>query len=283
MKVRSSQFIIAILVFIIVLLMVIIGLFVSGIFLFEIKENDNVVTEQQDEDVSYNVNDYIQLEEVEIDSDRVKIEKVVFQNIDNLIIEDFLEKQNEFINNAKNCYEFWKENDFVSLSSDVSLIAYSDIWYQINNKILSVYYKLTTEYAIGAEEELVVINIDLENKKIVTNEQLLEMAGTSFQDIALDYYNSSLEIIRKCDNPDSNCALSDKNGNKIVLNEYVQNKDSYVNLIVSGLDDVIHCYIQDGIVKYGYHYTAIEFLYLMNAKGGPYAIKTTEVGVFQSN
>ena len=55
------------------------------------------------------------------------------------------------------------------------MIVFSDIWYQINESILTVYYEVTKEDAIGTNNDIAVINIDLENKKVIFDEELLNM------------------------------------------------------------------------------------------------------------
>ena len=49
---------------------------------------------------------------------------------------------------------------------------------------------LTKEFI---RNEIIVLNIDLENKKIVTNEDLLKLGNSSFEKIAEEHYNKTLE------------------------------------------------------------------------------------------
>ena len=197
-----------------------------------------------DKDVSYKVEDYITIEKVNLhDSDKIDVEKVVFKNLDASIVNEFYDEQNKFINIVHDSYTYWASINFEGLLSKDGMVAYSDIWYQINGNILTVYYDMHFEDAIGECNDIAVSNIDLENKKLVTNEELLKLGNNSFEKIAEEHYNKTLETAKKCDDADKYCGVQDEDGNIIKASQFEKDKDIYINMIVDGLDGAIDCYI----------------------------------------
>lgn len=260
----------------IIIILLVCILCLLGYFIFDrLVENDNV-----DEEVTYNVNDYIVIKTVDFgfDTDKLDVERVVFKNLDVSIVNDFINEQNALISMAKDCYNYWQSFDFEGLNM---MIAYSDIWYQINGNILTIYYTLYFESAIGECSDIVVVNIDLENEKVVTNEELLKMGKISFEDIAVIHYNKTLDTVKKCSEKDSFCGVMDKDYRRIELEEFVNNRTKYINMIVNGLDGAIDCYIKDGKVMYVYNRYAIDILYLAVGKGGCFDFITVEIGKYE--
>lgn len=244
------------------------------------EERNNVNNNQK---VSYDASDYITVEEADFgfETDRLRVEKVVFKNLDVSIVNDFVEEQNKLINNAVNNYNYWASFNFEGMSSEEGVIASSDIWYQINNNILTIYYNMHSEDAIGECDEIAVINIDLESKKLVTNEELLKLAGINFEDIAEEHYNKTLDTVKKCNQDNSFCRVQDKDYNIVKYEDFVRDKDIYIDMIVDGLDKAIDCYIEDGEIKYTYKRYAIDILYLGVGKGGCFDYITIEVGDYK--
>lgn len=230
---------------------------------------------------SYDINDYIDLEKADFsfESDRVNVEKVVFKNLDVSIVNEFYDEQNRFIDLAEDSYNYYASINFEGISSENGIIAYSDIWYQINGDILSVYYAFHFEEEIGDCVAIAVVNIDLKNNKLVSNEELLKLAGTNFEDIALNHYNNTLKNVKECEA--SECRVQDKDYNLITVDQFESNKDSYIKMITDGLEEVINCYIEDGVIKYDYSRYGIDTLYLGVGKGGCFDYITVEVGNYK--
>ena len=194
-----------------------------------IVENNNSI-DNNDNNSIYNVDDYVSISSVELNDENKKIKKVSFNNIDNNLVEEFLLKQDDFIEQAKN-------NEGESKS---------DIWYQMNGNILTVYYDMHFEDAMGECNDIAVINIDLENNKLVTNEELLKLGNSSFNDIAEEHYNKTLKSFENCDDTIRICGIQDKDYNIIKVSQFEKDKSIYIDMIVNGLDGAINCYIKDG-------------------------------------
>ena len=275
MKNDKSKIIIILLVAIIILLLVFIGLMLGGKVSFHDTKDDNVEIVEKEE-ISYDVNDYVSLEKV-IFGERANVEKVVFKNLDEKLINEFLTRQDNLINQSKKSYDYNKSNNFSMIDSSVDKVSYTDIWYQINNKILTVYYMIVNEESVGSCPVLLTVNIDLENKRVISDEELLNKVGVSFDDIALENYNKTLDFAKKHCN-DEFCGVQDKEYKIVSIDEYVRNKESYINLIKVGLDDVIFAYVKNGKVEYSYSSYSIDNLYLGVGKGGCFNYLTVEVG-----
>lgn len=242
--------------------------------------NDNNVFDE-DLSVSYNIEDYITIEKVDFNTDKIDVEKVVFKNLDVSIVNDFIDEQNNLIKMVENIYSYWVPFNFEGLSSRNGMVAYSDIWYQMNGNILTIYYDMYFEDAIGECNSIAVINIDLESKKLVTNQELLKLGNTSFEKIAEEHYNNTLESFDNCDDTIRICGIQDKDYNIIEVSQFAKDKDVYVGMIVNGLDGAIDCYIKDGKIKYDYKRFAIDILYMGVGKGGCFDYITVEVGEYK--
>ena len=260
-----------------IIIILIIAIFcILGYFVY-----DNYLSDNKELD-SYKVEDYIAIEKVNLfDTDKIDVEKIVFKNLDASIVNEFYNMQNRLINNVENSYNYWVPLNFEGLLSKDGMIAYSDIWYQINGDILSVYYYMHFEDAMGECNYIAVINIDLENKKIVTNEKLLKLGGSSFEKIAEEHYRNTLVIAKKCSDSDKYCGVQDKDYNIIKASQFEKDKDIYIDMIVGGLDGAISCYIKDGKIKYDYTRFAIDMLYMGVGKGGCFDYITVELGDYK--
>ena len=263
----------------IIIIFLVISIFgVIGYFIYDNYLNSNNDLENNQVTV-YKVEDYITIEKVNLfDTDKIDVEKIVFKNLDASIVNEFYDEQNRLINNVENSYNYWVSANFEGIEDEI--IAYSDIWYQMNGDILTVYYNMHFEDAIGECNDIAVINIDLENKKLVSNEELLRAGNSSFEVIAEENYNKTLEWAKKCDD-DKYCGVQDKDYNIIKASQFEKDKDIYINMIVDGLDDAINCYIKDGKIKYDYKRFAIDMLYMGVGKGGCFDYITVEVGDYK--
>lgn len=264
--------------FIIIILMItilgVIGYFVYDTYLSSDKELEN------NKLTSYKVEDYISIEKVDLfDTNKLDIEKIVFKNLDASIVNEFYDEQNRLINNVENSYNYWASLNFEGIESEK--IAYSDIWYQMNGNILTVYYDMHFEDAMGECNDIAVINIDLENNKLVTNEELLKLGNSSFNDIAEEHYNKTLKSFENCDDTIRICGIQDKDYNIIKVSQFEKDKSIYIDMIVNGLDGAINCYIKDGKIKYDYKRYAIDILYMGVGKGGCFDYITVDVGDYK--
>ena len=266
---------------IIIIILVIAILGVIGYFIYDNYFNGNRELESN-RIISYKAEDYITIEKVNLyDTEKIDVEKVVFKNLDVSIVNEFIAEQNRLINIIANSYNYWASLNFEGLLSKNGMIAYSNIWYQMNGNILTVYYDMHFEDAIGECNDIAVINIDLESKKLVTNEELLKLGNSSFNKIAEEDYNRTLDWAKMCDASEKYCGVQDKDYNIIKASQFERDKDIYINMIVNGLDGAINCYIKDGIIKYDYKRYSIEMLYKGVGKGGCFDYITVDVGDYK--
>lgn len=266
---------------IIIFILIITILGMIGYFVYDnYLDDDNELKNNQT--ISFNVEDYITIEKVDLfNTDKIEVEKVVFKNLDVSIVNEFNAEQNRLINNVENSYNYWEPLNFEGLSSKKGMIAYSEIWHQINGNILTIYYDMHFEDAIGECNDIAVINIDLENKKLVTDEELLKLGNSSFNKIADEHYNKTLESFKNCDEATRICGIQDENYNIIPIEQFAKDKAIYIDMIVDGLDNAINCYIKDGKIKYDYNRYAIDILYMGVGKGGCFDFITVEVGDYK--
>lgn len=222
-----------------------------------INNSNNNSSEQEDNAI--NPNDYVELVDKDFSNDNINIQVVEFKN---LSAPNYMKKQNQLIEKIQN-----------SASSSVEpYTASSDIWYQVNDNILTVYYELDEKTEIGDCNTIITTNIDLSTKKELTNEDVLKLGNYSFESFALEEYNNALSSY------DSGMKVYDSNNKEISKEEFINNKDSYLEKIESGLEDVIVTYIKDNQINYSYIQTNVDILYQYVAKGGCFPYTTRSLG-----
>lgn len=273
---KGKNIIIILLVVIIVMLLALCVLFATGTISFSSKtlnnnteNNENTETEVVDnneipESFSKNASDYVELVSDKIDGHTFN--KISFKNLDNSLTQSFLDEQDIMLGHIQSFGEY-------NLTD-------GNTWFQVNGNILSVYYEILVSDEMGEQPHIVVTNIDLKNKKVLSDREVLALANGGFDQIALENYNELLPVIEKCEKVENNCHVLARGGGFITLKDYTENKDKYINNIINGLDDVIFCYIKDGIVKYDYQKVLLDNLFYINGKGGAFPYLTEEVGKY---
>ena len=229
-------------------------------------KNREVINNEENTIESIDANKYVELVNYDLKGNNIK--KVTFTNLDDSLTKDFLDKQDKLINDIQGEY------------SKVE----SDVWYQVNKDILSVYYKLTTSYEIGDCASIATLNIDLVNNKILSNEDILKLGNTSFNKIATDEYDRSLKFLEDRCEKNNTCFYEKKMDNgqygKLTLEEFKTNKEEIINKIETGLDNIIYPYIKDGSIKYDYRIIDLHLLYMAVNKGGCFPYMTEEIGKY---
>lgn len=273
---KGKNIIIILLVVIVVMLLALCVLFATGTISFNSKSldnntenNGNIETEVNDnnepsESFSKDASDYVELVSDIMDGHAFK--KVSFKNLDSSLTESYLNEQTLMLNDIER-YEGYNLTD-------------GNTWFQVNGNILSVYYEIIVSNEMGEQPHIVVTNIDLKNNKVLSDREVLALANGGFDQIALKNYNELLPVIEKCEEVENNCHVLARGGGFITLKDYTENKDKYINNIINGLDDVIFCYIKDGIVKYDYQKVRLDNLFYINGKGGAFPYLTEEVGKY---
>lgn len=288
-KEKNNRGVIILLTTIIVILAVLCILFATGTI--SLKTNTTNNKEQTSENntnnnVSYKVEDYVTTEKENIGNDVNNIQKVIFKKLDSSLTQKFTEEQTELIDFAKNNYNYFEtkfknENHNITdyFGSEKDYLSETNIWYQINKDILTVYYKLTYENEIGRGDSVIVTNIDLSNNKVLTNEEILKLGNMSFNDIAVKEYD---RVLKSCDEKTNlGYCYFDKNDKETTKEQLQQNKDIFVKNIESNLEKTIKAYIQDEKIKYDYQPANLAMINQTLHIGGPFSYSTVEVGEYK--
>lgn len=170
----------------------------------------------EDKIISFKVNDYIE----------TKGNIVNIKNIDENIINDFLKKQEAIINN----------NDVIS----------TDITKGIYQNILSVKIVYTILTDKDNSEDVLTLNIDLKNNKLLTNEELLGMTSSSYKSIATSIFNEHIKLPS-----DSSVVVTDAiTGSELSSERFNEDSEKYIIRIREKLPDIINLYLQDSKIYY---------------------------------
>ena len=142
----------------------------------------------------------------------------------------------EFINNFTN-----NQQDVIDNNNVISV----DIKKELKGNYLSIMINYSLA-GVNTKEEVLSINIDLKQDKIITNDELLDMVGTSYKNIATDIFNEYIKLAN-----DSNKMVTDAiTGTKLTSKEFNNNSEKYIIRIREKLPDIINLYIEDGKLNY---------------------------------
>lgn len=164
--------------------------------------------------VSYKISDYIE----------TKGDIVYLKNIDENITKDFISNQENIINN----------NDVINI----------DITKGLYNNILSIMISYTISNNINNYEEVLILNIDLKNDMELSNDDLLNMIGKNYKDIATNIFNENIKL-----SSDSNKKVTDAITEKeLTAKEFNDDSEKYIIRIREKLPEVLKLYIKDNTV-----------------------------------
>ena len=163
--------------------------------------------------ISYKVSDYV-------DTDG---NYVYLKNIDKEIINTFINKQKEVL-----------KNNVIDMS--VTKGIYKDI---LSIKISYVLYGELSNY-----EDVITINIDLKNNKVLSNDDMIDMVNGSYKDIATDIFNEYIKINNNREVVD---AITEEKLSSSVFNN---NSEKYIIRIREKLPEVMNIYIENNEVYY---------------------------------
>ena len=195
--------------------------------------------------INYNVNDYVFVEAVSLDDysdvySSVNVSQINFKNLDNSLVEKFLNKQEEIIDYVTGYYNEIKNNtNYGSANSAVSTIKT-----QINGGILSVFYKLDfyldeNIFINNKKSYVVTLNIDLKTNSVLTNDQLLDKYSYTKSYIVNKLFNEDILI-------NKNEIVVDKNTNiSLTRIDIERKKDEYVERIILDFNNIIDMYIEN--------------------------------------
>lgn len=163
--------------------------------------------------ISYKVSDYV-------DTDG---NYVYLKNIDKEIINTFINKQKEVL-----------KNNVIDMS--VTKGIYKDI---LSIKISYVLYGELSNY-----EDVITINIDLKNNKVLSNDDMIDMVKGSYKDIATDIFNEYIKINNNREVVD---AITEE---KLSSSAFNNNSEKYIIRIREKLPEVMNIYIENNEVYY---------------------------------
>lgn len=252
-------------VLVIILSIIILGLILF--ILFDRNSNKNETKPEIKESVEekvikdYNADDYIELEDVVFNS-KVSTKKVKLKNLDEGITKQFYEDQQKVIDN-------------IHVSDSESFNAQYNLKYFINKNILSILYKINESNEMGTcTNMMAVTNIDLKNNKVISEEELLQLAGTSYESIVEKYYEKDLETWNKI-NKNAGHEISYY---EVTYDDFTKNKQKYISVGLKKIPDVIYTYIEDNKIKYDYYTISVDSLFHAVGKGGCFSWETEELG-----
>ena len=163
--------------------------------------------------VSYKVSDYV-------DTDG---NYVYLKNIDKKISDTFINEQKEVL-----------KNNVIDMS--VTKGIYKNI---LSIKISYVLYGELSNY-----EDVITMNIDLKNNKVLSNDDMIDMVKGSYKDIATDIFNEYIKI-------DNNREVVDAiTEEKLSSSEFNNNSEKYIIRIREKLPDIMNIYIENNEVYY---------------------------------
>jgi len=166
--------------------------------------------------ISYKVSDY-----VNIDGNIIYL-----KNIDDVINKDFINKQKNIINN----------NEIMDMTITKGI--YENI---LSLKINYIIIKNSISY-----EEVLTLNIDLTNNKIIENNAILNMTNKSYKEIAIEIFDKHIKL----SNNYYGNVIDTITEKEISVSEFNKNSEKYIIRIREKLPDIIGIYIKDSEVYY---------------------------------
>lgn len=167
----------------------------------------------EDKFISYKVSDYVTIEG----------NYVYLKNISDDISNNFIRSQKEII-----------KNNIIDMT----------VTKGIYKEILSIKISYILNADSSNYEEVLTLNIDLRNKKILNNDEILNKINTSYKEIATDIFN---EYIKVSNNQKVIDIITDE---EMTGNEFNNNSEKYIIRIREKLPEVMRVYIDKEHVYY---------------------------------
>ena len=214
-------------------------------------------------EVGANAKKYFTLEDYEL-TDDVVIKKVKFTNLDDSLTSQFYKDQQAVIDEI-HIYS----DEYVKFGANHKIKAF------VNNDILSVLYLVEQDSAVGTcGTKMAVTNIDLKNKKVVSQSDLLAKVGMSYNKLVDKYYEVEKERWQKYNERVGNTI----NYDDVTFADFSANKGKYVDIGAAKLPNIIYVYVEDGKVKYDYYTIHTDTLFHQVGKGGCFTWNTVTLG-----
>lgn len=197
---------------------------------------DKVLTRKPDSkyeyDEKYNSNDYVNIIKIKCDDCKKKgdLNKAEFKNLSDELTKDFDIKQKEFEELIKN--DEIKETEY-----------YSKVIKTVKNNILSL-YRETLESKETEIYNIYSLNIDLENKKIISKEEFIKQNELNLDEI---YRKILLSIL---ENKEIVVRVSGDIDKKLENEEFLNNKNNYIEILKN--KNLLVFYFDEGKMFAGY-------------------------------
>lgn len=167
----------------------------------------------EDKFISYKVSDYVTIEG----------NYVYLKNISDDISNNFIRSQKEII-----------KNNIIDMT----------VTKGIYKEILSIKISYILNADLSNYEEVLTLNIDLRNKKVLNNDEILNKINTSYKEIATDIFN---EYIKVNNNQKVIDIITDE---EMTGNEFNNNSEKYIIRIREKLPEIMKVYIDKEHVYY---------------------------------
>lgn len=234
------------------IILIILVVCLSGYIIYDkaLKENNNINKKENTKDKQYNLDDYIIVTNFEVNKDCEKcnvqgnVKTIEFKSLPSNLISEFNEKHQKFIN--------------PSSSEEVETKLSNEINYEINNNLLSVYTKENKTYERETNYNYYSVNIDLNTKTIITNQELLKIYNIN----SYVMFEKILKNIKNTVTVDKFLlsTTGDITADKISLSEFDNNISTYAKDIENKYD-VVTLYLKNN--KLVAVYTQSEILSLL--------------------
>lgn len=167
----------------------------------------------EDKFISYKVSDYVTIEG----------NYVYLKNISDDISNNFIRSQKEII-----------KNNIIDMT----------VTKGIYKEILSIKISYILNADLSNYEEVLTLNIDLRNKKVLNNDEILNKINISYKEIATDIFN---EYIKVNNNQKVIDIITDE---EMTGNEFNNNSEKYIIRIREKLPEIMKVYIDKEHVYY---------------------------------
>ena len=112
------------------------------------------------------------------------------------------------------------------------------------DNILSIKISYIIYGDLANYEDVITINIDLKNNKVLSNDDMIDMVNGSYKDIATDIFNEYIKINNNREVVD---AITEEKLSSSVFNN---NSEKYIIRIREKLPEVMNIYIENNEVYY---------------------------------
>lgn len=231
----------------VILTILILLLILTILFVLYQKEKESMLNIPENK---YNITDYVYIEKVDYSkysnlfTDNLEVPKITLKNMSEDIINEFENNETDIlleIVNSSKTLESKIESSEYSPTSTINV----DMNYSINNNILSIKYILTIklDFNLDSIVKSLYFNYDVENKKVLSNSELLNNLGYNTLEIS-EYL---LDNIILKDKEIEDKVIDSLSNNEMTIKDIINNKEEYINRINDKLIDLNFCVNKDNI------------------------------------